>query len=138
MKEKIYNLLRVPQGNILFLQQVYAYKDQEAMKGRFWDYDNHTFICRQVVELIEQVPPEELTDEEKFWFKNILWFWHHHAISFAIWVKKDKKRAQEEASIALNLQSLENPNKITKILYFLVNDRLKEAEEHVKEATDVE
>ncbi|MFH1401416.1 MAG: hypothetical protein ABIG40_00355 [Parcubacteria group bacterium] len=136
MKEKVYNLLGVPQGNALLLQGVFTERDQEALKGRYWDYDDPQFICRQVVELIEQIPPKELTKKEKFWFNEILWWWHHHAISCAVYYKKDKKRAKEEADIALSLQSLDHPNKITKLLYLLVNDKLQEAEVHTKTIID--
>jgi hypothetical protein len=77
------------------------------------------------------VDPNTLTEEEKDWRQEILWFWYHHAISCAIW-KKDKAKAIEYSEKALSLQDENHPNKITKVLNLLVNDKIVAAEEFVK------
>jgi len=130
MKEAVYDLLGVPQGEALRASRAYSAFDQAAIKKGVWDYDDPNFICRQVVELIEGTPLDELTEEEQEWFQEIAWFWHHHAISWMIW-HDQKERAREEAALALSLQDADHPNRITRLLYLLVQDRLEEAKDHV-------
>lgn len=105
----------------------YRKADQDAIKQGTWDYDDPNFLCNQVFIAVERLNRGKLTKEERIWFRELQWFWHHHAISCAI-MKKDKKRAQKEATIALQLQSADHPNKITRLLYLLVHDRIEEAE----------
>ncbi|MCX6789987.1 MAG: hypothetical protein NTV60_00475, partial [Candidatus Kaiserbacteria bacterium] len=56
------------------------------------------------------------------------WFWYHHAISCAIWRHKDQHAAQEYSAHALEFQSDEHPNQITRLLYFLTRDQINDAE----------
>jgi hypothetical protein len=138
LKSDIYALLDVPDGNAMLLSNVYSMYDQAAFKDKSWDYDNPNFICRRVVELIEGLPDDEITIEEREWFQEICWFFHHHSASYAIFLKKDKNRAKEEVELALNFQANDHPNKITKLLYYLLSDMLREAEEYVKTINGVE
>lgn len=86
-------------------------------------------LYSKVKEILEAASPEELTADEQEWRERTLWFWYHHAISAAI-ERGDKKRAQEFSEKALELE--DSANNITRLLYYLVHDRRKNAEEHVK------
>jgi tetratricopeptide (TPR) repeat protein len=112
------------------LRIVYLDADQELMKQNKWDYGDTTQISNQIVSMIEEVGIENVKDEkEQRWIKHILWMWHHHAISCALWRYGDKQAAQFHAQKALELQPKDHPNKITRLLFYLVFDRLTEAEE---------
>ncbi|MBI5400979.1 MAG: hypothetical protein HZB12_02600 [Candidatus Yonathbacteria bacterium] len=77
---------------------------------------------------MESIDPLTLMENERGWVQEILWFWYHHAISCAIWRYKDKEVAGVYAIKALENQSKDHPNEITKLFNFLVNDKLEEAE----------
>ncbi|MEK7135986.1 MAG: hypothetical protein AAB821_00120 [Patescibacteria group bacterium] len=114
-------------SNPLELSRLYTAEDQVLMKSNLWDYDNPNLVVNKIKELVEQADWEQLSSKEQQWAQEILWFWYHHAISCAI-KKQDKKLAKKYATKALELQDEGHPNKITQLLYYLVNDNLKEAE----------
>lgn len=123
----------------LELSNLYGIEDQKLMPKREgvqpatpWDYDNPQLVINKVKNILENVNLDELTEEERYWRQEILWFWYHHAISCAIWLHKDKEKARQYALKALEYQSQPHPNKITRLLYLLVNDKLEEAEEWIK------
>lgn len=116
----------------LELSNLYSDEDQKLMGNHAWDYNNPNLITNKIKTIIEGVDFDNLTDEEKEWCNEILWFWYHHAISCAIWRHNDKPKAQEYATKAVNLQDTSHPNKITKLLYLLVHDKLEEAQEWEK------
>ncbi len=128
MKEA-YRLLEA--STPLELSQKYTKAEQPIFISQEWNYENPDQIQNKVKEILEVVDPVVLTEEEQFWRQEILWFWYHHAVSCAIW-KKDKEKAIEYSDKALELQGDNHPNKITKILSLLVNDKVREAEEFVK------
>lgn len=106
----------------------YLEEDQKLMKSAEWDYKNKAHLIHKVKDILEGVDPAKLADEEQYWRRNILWFWYHHAVSCAVWRYADRQKAQEYAKKALHYQPKSHPNKITKLLYFLVHDRLSSAE----------
>jgi hypothetical protein len=112
----------------LELSDLYSAEDQKLMKAGAWDYDNPNLIVNKVKTNLEFTDLATLSEEEKEWRKEILWFWYHHAISCAIWRYKDKQAAQAYSARALELQSDDHPNQITRLLYLLVRDQLPEAE----------
>lgn len=116
----------------LEMSNLYSEEDQKLMKSGGWDYDNPELITNKVKNLLEQINPSELTEEESDWRSEVLWFWYHHAISCAI-QKNDKEAAQKYADKALQLQPEQHPNKITKLLHYLVNDNLPEAEKWLEQ-----
>jgi len=128
MKEA-YQLLDAPTP--LELSQKYTKAEQELFKSHEWDYENPEQIQNKVKDILEAVDLSILTEEEQDWRQEILWFWYHHAISCAIW-KKDREKAIEYSDKALEIQGENHPNKITKVLSLLVNDKVEEAEEFVK------
>jgi len=113
--------------NPVELSQLYDVEDQKLMKSGNWDYDNQDLITNKIKNILEKVDINTLTKEEREWTQEILWFWYHHAISCALWKKKDKEKAREYAKKALEFQDENHPNKLTKLLYLLVNNRFEEA-----------
>mgnify|MGYP001612450306 CR=1 FL=1 len=111
------------------LSRAYTKEDQKLMKEGTWDYKNPDLLTNKIKILLEKVDPTTLSEEEKEWRGEILWFWYHHAISCALWRYKDKERAQECAEKALGYQDEDHPNKITRLFYFLLHDDLKAAED---------
>lgn len=114
----------------LELSNQYNAEDQQLFKAGKWDYQNKDLLINKVKTILENIDQSKLFEEEKFWVSQILWFWHHHAISAAIWMHKDKLAARKFAqqAMAYQHQIMPHPNKITKLLYLLVNDKLDEAE----------
>jgi len=85
-------------------------------------------LINKAKEILEAVDPSSLTEDEKEWRDEILWFWHHHAVSCSIWRYKDKEEARAMASHARMFQSADHPNKITELFELLLNDNLEGAE----------
>ncbi len=115
------------------LSRAYTAEDQKLMKEGKWDYENPELLTNKIKILLEKIDPTTLSEEEKEWRGEILWFWYHHAISCAISRYKDKERAQEYVEKALEYQDNDHPNKITRLFYFLLHDDLKAAEDFAEE-----
>ena len=124
--------------NIRDLNQVYVDEDQRLMKSGQWDYENLVLLTNQIKEILADIDLNELTEEEREWCQEILWFWYHHAISSAIWRQKSKLDARFHADKALQYQGENHPNKITRLLYLLVHDQLLEAEVWAQQIDDDE
>lgn len=110
----------------LELNTLYVDQDQILFKSGKWDYENPELITNKVKALLENTPTEGLTEEEREWRQEILWFWYHHAISVAV-QHKDKEKAQFFAQKALEEQPKDHPNKITQLMAYLVHDDLEAA-----------
>ncbi|MBP6858582.1 MAG: hypothetical protein KBC33_01985 [Candidatus Pacebacteria bacterium] len=108
--------------------------DQHLMKSRRWDYKKEKLITNEIARILETIDRAGMNDEENEWVDEIIWFWYHHATSCAIFKHKDKVAAQGFAQKAIEYQQRwpDHPNKITWLLYLLVNDRHEEAEAWVK------
>lgn len=105
------------------LSRAYTSEDQKLMKSRAWDAYNPALITNKVKVILEKIDPNDLDETDRVWRNEILWFWHHHAIS----CERSRSRAQAYADKALALQGEDHPNRITRLLWFLVYDRVKEA-----------
>jgi hypothetical protein len=114
------------------LQESYEIKDKKLMKSGIWDYYDQNLITNKIKKILENVDENELTSEEEDVVHKILWLWYQEAINCAIWKYRNREKAKECAEKALNYQKGKYPNKITRLLYFLVNDKLEEAEEWEK------
>jgi len=114
------------------LSRVYGEKDQELMRTFSWDDESSHLVTNQVKGILEEIDPAELNKNDRMLRRRILWFWYHHAISCAIWKRKDKPLAQFYATKALEFQPRSHPNKITQLLWFLVHDRLAEAKSWIE------
>ena len=111
------------------LSQKYAAEDQKLMTASAWDYKNPDLVINQVRAMLEPIKLTSLSERERTWVQEILWFWYHHAISCAIWRYHDKAAAQMYSEKALAYQDQNHPNRITRLLYLLVHDAEKEATE---------
>lgn len=120
----------------LELSNLYAEEDQKLMRSGSWDYEDSDLSVNKVKDILESVDPRALTENEREWSQEILWFWYHHAISCAIWRYKDKEAAQRYSRKALEIQPLNHPNSITRLLNFLVNDKLEDAKKFAEGIKD--
>lgn len=91
-----------------------------------WDYDNPQQIHNKIKVELEEIDLATLSESERDWCREILWFWHHHAISCAYW-KQDRDAACFHSAKALGYQEPGHPNKITKLLFFLIRDEIAQA-----------
>ncbi len=113
----------------LELNNFYTAEDQKLFKSGSWDYANPELVINKVKTILESASEDGMSDEEKEWRKEILWFWYHHAISCAIFKYKDKEAAKEYSQIALQYKAIDHPNKITDILNLLLDGNISAAEE---------
>jgi hypothetical protein len=113
----------------LELSNKYTEEDQKLWMTQAWDYENPDLITNKVKELVEHIDPTNLAENEREWRREIIWFWYHHAISCAIGRYKSRKDAQEFSRKALMWQDADHPNKITRLLDYLVHDDVKGARE---------
>lgn len=128
--KKMYILLDAKKASELF--DKYFEEDQRIITSRIEDYHDPKLIINKVHNLLEKIDARHLTREEQIERRHILWLWYHHAISYAVWGYKDKKRAKKYSALALRNQPKNHPNKITRLLYLLVRDKYEEAKEWVK------
>jgi hypothetical protein len=125
-----YDLMGV--RDIRELHKAYGREDQRLFVSREWDYENPSLLINQVWKILSALDLAMLTEGEREWCQEILWFWHHHAISCAMW-KRDRVTARFHACEALRYQGDEHPNKITRLLLLLIDDKLVEAEALVQQ-----
>lgn len=112
------------------LSKRYTEEEQVLFRSHEWDYDNPEQVQNKVKNILEAVDESELTQEEKEWRNEILWFWYHHAISVSDW-KRDKEKMQLFSSKALGFLQ-DNPNILTRTMYLLSHDMIEEAEQWVE------
>jgi hypothetical protein len=117
-------------NTFLNLSLAYSREDQKLMKSRTWDAYNPALITNQVKAILEQIDPNDLEEADCMWRNEILWFWHHHAIS----CERSRSRAQAYADKALALQSDDHPNRITRLLWLLAYDRVDDAKQWMADA----
>ncbi|MEK7511243.1 MAG: hypothetical protein AAB582_03335 [Patescibacteria group bacterium] len=123
---KAYELAGVTEP--LALHHAYCELEQPLFKERTWDYDNPDQLHNRIKLEIEEENLDSLSEEERVWCREILWFWHHHAISCAVW-KQNLEAGRFHAESALAYQEADHPNKITRLLFLLLNGSLGEAKQ---------
>ncbi len=111
------------------LSRAYTREDQKLMKRGKWDPNNLALITNRAKILLEWIDPSDLNETDRSWRKEILWFWYHHATSHT----RSRIEAQFYADQALELQGLDHPNRITRLLWFLAHDRVAVAERWMRE-----
>ena len=114
--QQAYELFGV--SNVFELQKAYTLHDQALMKSNQWNAYNTELIINRAKIILEQIDLQKLTDDERFWFTELLWFWYHHAIS----CETLRTNAQKYAEKALSLMSDDHPNRITRLLWYLTKD----------------
>ena len=118
----------------LELSNKYTASEQPAFKDRTWNYNDPEQIQNVVKDILEAVDENTLDEDERFWRNQILWFWYHHAISAAGWMK-DKEKQKQFSEIAVSFGE-EHINILTKVMHLLLHDRVEEAEEWSKSNQD--
>ena len=125
--------------NFFALSRAYTREDQKLMKSGEWDANDPDLITNKVKTILDQIDPHNLDEADREWYSEILWFWYHHAVSYAIWRVKDRKLSQAYADKALALQVECQPpehgqqNWLTKLLWLLVHDKVTEAKQWMAE-----
>jgi flagellin-specific chaperone FliS len=132
--------ISLPSGSfsdqLRFIEKAYDRVDQEAMSRGTWDHRDQDFLLTKVKKILEEL--SNLLDDEsegKADVSNMLWFYHHHAISSAVFRYSDRRDALQEAQTALRYQVLVpgHPNRITKLFELLLEDRIADAERYIAE-----
>ena len=59
----------------LELHMKYTEEDQRLMKEHAWDYKNADLVTNKVKEILENIDPLMITNDERDWRQEILWFW---------------------------------------------------------------
>lgn len=114
--------------NFRSLSLAYTVEDQKLMKAGTWDDTDLSLITNRVKRCLEDINPDVLNEDDQVWWNEIMWFWYHHAISCAVYKKKDKALAQRYADKAREIQGpLGHPNRITELFRLLVHDEIDEA-----------
>ncbi|MFW0870844.1 MAG: hypothetical protein ACKKL4_00045 [Patescibacteria group bacterium] len=108
--------------NALFMQH-----DQVDIKNHTYDMDNPHAITNQIKEALLKLDLNSLEKEDKDTAYHILWLWHHHACTAAMWQIGDFARAKGLCATALSYIHEENPNKMTKLIWYLLHHKIQEA-----------
>ena len=133
--EDAYQLTGVSDIQSLF--RVFNEEDQRLMHSWQWDYDNPDLLTNKIKEILSCLSPEQLSDEEFWRCQEMLWFWHHHAVSCAI-RKRNKASAEFHVARALRYMGDDHPNMITQLLNLLIHDQLEEAEKWAQKVGESE
>lgn len=120
----------------LELRRLYGEEDQRLMRSRAWDYENPEPVVNKIKQAIEAADPASLSEDEREARSDVLWLWYHHAISAAIWRHRDLEAAKQYAVKALEYQTEDHPNKITRLFDLLLNDKVEDAEQWAAGITD--
>lgn len=108
--------------------------DQHLMRESEWDYNKPECGNNKLVRELEKLDRTGMTLEENYWVNQIIWFWYHHAISCALFKYFDRSAAQAFAIRALEHQERlpDHPNRITRLLYYLVFGQHDKAQQWVQ------
>lgn len=118
------------------LDFAYTLEDQRLMRAGTWDDRDPILITNRVRHILEDIDPIDLDENDRVWWREILWFWYHHAISYAIFKRKDRALAQRYADKAREIQGeLGHPNRLTELLRLLVYDEVGKARDMVEQLT---
>jgi len=107
------------------LHDKYCEFDRAAFRNGKWNPENQSFICTKIKNLLLEVNVEELTDKDKGWILEILWFWHHHAISASLW-RGLLQQARDYSFTALAFQAGKHDNQVTLALHLLIHNRFQD------------
>ncbi len=114
------------------LFEKYSKEDQRLMQAKEWDYNNPALLVNQIKKELEEIDYETLSPDEAEWWSQIMWFWHHHAVSCAIWRDRSREKAEFHAVEALCYVD-NDANQITWLLFLLIQDEPDAAAKWVKQ-----
>jgi len=119
-------LCRFGADDMFHLSRIYTKFDQPVFKNGRWSYNNPRLIINKIKSDLEQIPDSCFDERGLMWKREILWFWNHHAISIAV-CRGDFILARTFANQAIKLQGRNPSNQITRLLWYLVHGRIKQA-----------
>lgn len=111
--------------------RVYMEVDQYLMRTWMWDYQDQEcglWLTNKIYCSVKELDQSSLSEEDREWCNELMWFWNHHAISCAIWRYYDLDAARQYAATALVYQDFNHPNKITPLFALLLDEKWEEAE----------
>lgn len=113
-------------------------EDKKLFVSGPWDDEDQSLLVNQIKTTLEAIDPSHAKKNgiDLEGYTDTLWLWYHHAISTAIWRKKDRALAQRYADRAVELQGSDPYNKLTKLLQLLAYDRLVDAKLYIKSITE--
>ncbi len=123
--------------NFSALHDAYVREDRRLLKYCRWDAIDSDLFTNKAKIILERMDPNHLKRDEREWRAEILWFWYHHATNWAICNFKDQQMALSFVRAALSYQDEckrahdGRQNRITRLLWFLLNGNLKQAEGHI-------
>lgn len=117
----------------LELSNKFTELDQELMRSGNYDYNNGKLPTNRIKNHLEGIDPSLLTAEENTWRNEILWLWHHHATSMALFGFQDGETARHFADKALEYQAEGHQNKLTRLLLILADGDVTRAKQYVQD-----
>lgn len=120
-------------ADVYELAALHLKHDQESIHSENADIDNPSLTQNKIKDVLLSINLEDLPDDEQRVVKNILWLWHHHAATIAVWQRHDLPLAKTYCDTALHYLYPEHPNKITPMLCMLLHGNTEEAREWAKE-----
>jgi hypothetical protein len=129
MKQELFDLFNIDEGNWHGLWLAHLRLDQALMKRGAWDAQH--IVLRRANEILLKILPE-LKGEDESYAIEMLWIYHHHAISWALYRAERRDLAHEHAWLAVIFHALDNPNRLTKLFYLLLEGRKALAREWAK------
>lgn len=142
MNEKT-QLLRTKAFEILFvrnfeeLHSAYITSYKQLTRTARWDATKSFLSVNRIKKILEEIDPDHLNESERMWRAEILWFWYYKTICCPGW-DTNLELIKHYAGKALEFQKeghqdgMAQANRITKLLYILVHDRVDQAEEWMK------
>lgn len=109
------------------LNRLFMSHDQADITNQTYDIDDQSAITNQIKDALLQLDLDSLEQEDRDTAYHILWLWHHHACTAAMWQLGDFSRAKELCATALSYIHKENPNKMTKLIWLLLHHKTEEA-----------
>lgn len=133
-------------STIFDLHQVYTHEDRRLLQAFEWDHTNPSLVTNRTKILLERdipkVPSSQLHRKDKMWILEILWNWHHNAISSALRMR-NVKDAHNLSCVAMLYQTAINsendiphPNQITRLLWLILGGKINEAYNWVRSIED--
>jgi hypothetical protein len=109
------------------LNKIFMHDEEQQIANQTYDMDNPDAINNQIKDALLEVDLDSLEKEDKDTAYHMLWLWHHHACTAAMWQIGDFARAKDLCATALLYIHEENPNKMTHLIWLLLQGQIEEA-----------
>ena len=120
------------------LNKIFMLDEEQQIANHTYDMDNQNAINNQIKDALLEVDLDSLEKEDKDTAYHMLWLWHHHACTAAMWQIGDFARAKELCATALSYIHKENPNKMTYLIWLLLQGQIEEAKKRYQDEASKE